>query len=311
MGLAASLIIVAAGLCWPSLANGFVLAELSSDPSVPPEGAETRLPDVTQEVPPCAAGVTFIRNLRYGGDDQNVLDVATAQTRPDSKRPIVVFFAGTSFSNEPNSTSLDAVIEKSMCFAAGNGLVVVHASYRRSPAAVWPAGAVDAASAISWVFENADLFGGNAQEIVAIGYGSGAFHLATLLSHSELQEKDDVIAGVVLLSGVYEPTKDADESERTYTGSDVNVYRTMSAVQGLTEIEEPLVLAWSSSDAPRVVAQSERLQAVLCSVGHCPRTAVLSHPSSLASVFDLDGTSADLHERLRQLIGQLDARGLP
>jgi hypothetical protein len=38
---------------------------------------------------------------------------------------------------------------------------------------------------------------------------------------------------------------------------------------------------------------------------------VLSKPSSPGSIFDLDGASADLHERLRQLIGQIDARGLP
>jgi hypothetical protein len=38
---------------------------------------------------------------------------------------------------------------------------------------------------------------------------------------------------------------------------------------------------------------------------------VLARRSSPASIFDLDGTSANLHERLRQLISQIDARGLP
>jgi hypothetical protein len=38
---------------------------------------------------------------------------------------------------------------------------------------------------------------------------------------------------------------------------------------------------------------------------------LLSKPSSAASVFDLDGASGDLHKRVRQLIGQIDARGLP
>ena len=115
----------------------------------------------------------------------------------------------------------------------------------------------------------------------------------------------------MLVSGIYEPTKDADESERAYLGVDVSTYGARSAVHGLTEIEEPLVLAWSSADAPRYVVQGEMLRKALCDAGHCPRTAVLGKPSSPASVFDLDGTSADLHERLRQLIGQLDARGLP
>ena len=32
------------------------------------------------------------------------------------------------------------------------------------------------------------LFGGNAQEIIPIGYGTGAFHLASFLAHKEFQE---------------------------------------------------------------------------------------------------------------------------
>jgi len=38
---------------------------------------------------------------------------------------------------------------------------------------------------------------------------------------------------------------------------------------------------------------------------------VLTKRGSPASVFDLDGSSGNLHDRLRQLIGQIDARGLP
>jgi hypothetical protein len=38
---------------------------------------------------------------------------------------------------------------------------------------------------------------------------------------------------------------------------------------------------------------------------------VLTTRGNPVSVFNVDGTSANLHERLRHLIGQLDARGLP
>jgi acetyl esterase/lipase len=295
-----------------SLAKNLVLAGLSDDPSAASGAAETPAPVAPpQAASLCPAGVTFTRGLKYAGEDRNVLDVATAQIKPDARRPILVFIAGNDFSSERDSTVPDPLVEKVMCFAASNGLVAAHVFYRLAPAATWPAGARDVAAAISWVFENADLFGGNAQEIIPIGYGAGAFHLATFLSHKEFQDSDDFIAGAALVSGIYEPTKDTDESERAYLGADASTYGARSAVHGLTEIEEPLVLAWSSADAPRFVIQGERLRKTLCDAGHCPRTAVFGKPSSLASVFDLDGTSANLHERLRQLIGQLDARGLP
>jgi acetyl esterase/lipase len=310
--LAASATAAALSIPPLSVAKNLVLAGLSDDPSAASGSAETPAPVVQPlDASLCPVGVTFTRGFKYAGDDRNVLDVATTQTELDARRPILVFIAGDDFSSTHDSTAPDPLIEKVMCFAASNGLVAVHISYRLAPVATWPAGALDVAAAISWVFENADLFGGNAQEIIPIGYGAGAFHLATFLSHKEFQNRDDFIAGAALVSGIYEPTKDADESERAYFGVDVSTYGARSAVHGLTEIEEPLVLAWSSADAPRFVVQGEGLRKTLCDAGHCPRTAVLGKPSSLASVFDLDGTSANLHERMRQLIGQLDARGLP
>ena len=255
--------------------------------------------------------VTFTRSVKYGSDRLNVLDVATDQAKSASKHPVLVFVAGDSFAGEASAASANTVLDRAMCFAARNGLVAVSMSYRLAPAATWPSGAKDVAAALSWVYENADLFGGNAQEIIPIGYGTGAYHLASFLAHKEFQEKDDYIAGAVLVSGIYHPTADAGDAARAYFGADTGVYDSRSAIKGLTQIEEPILLAWSSADAPYFIAQGEKLKDNLCAAGHCPRTSVLSKPSNPGSIFDLDGASADLHERLRQLIGQIDARGLP
>jgi acetyl esterase/lipase len=262
----------------------------------------------TNEVSFCT-GVTFTRRLKYGADAMNVLEVASAQTS-GAKRPVLVFVAGDSFAGGGDAPTLKPLVEQAMCFAARNGLVAFNVSYRLAPAVTWPAGAKDVSAAISWVHDNADLFGGNAQEIIPIGYGTGAFHLASFLAHKEFQEQDNYVAGAVLVSGIYHPTTDI-EGERAYFGTDTSLYDNRSAISGLTKIEEPILLAWSSVDAPAFIAQGERLKQQLCKAGHCPRSAVIATRSSPASVFDLDGTSGDLHERLRQLIGQIDARGLP
>jgi acetyl esterase/lipase len=276
-----------------------------------PAGGDVIPVGLTDEPAISCDNVTFTRSVKYGGDSLNVLDVATGQTKSGGKRPVLVFVAGDSFSGEGNATPANPLLDQAMCFAARNGLVAVSVSYRLAPAATWPSGAKDVAAALSWVYENADLFGGNGQEIIPIGYGTGAYHLATFLAHKEFQEKDDYIAGAVLLSGIYHPTADAGDAARAYLGTDTSSYDSRSAIKGLTQIEEPILLAWSSADPPYFVAQGEKLKDVLCAAGHCPRTAVLSKPSSPGSIFDLDGASADLHERLRQLIGQIDARGLP
>lgn len=289
---------------------------MDDDPRAAPAPIATPVPSASTNSsassdPASCAGVTFTRSLKYGGDAMNVLDVASGQTKSGAKRPVLVFVAGDSFAGGGDAPTVKPLVEQAMCFAARNGLVAFNVAYRLAPAATWPAGAKDVSAAISWVHENADLFGGSAREIIPIGYGTGAFHLASFLAHKEFQERDDYVAGAVLVSGIYHPTTDVGEGERAYFGNDTSTYDSRSAIPGLTKVEEPILLAWSSADAPSFIAQGEKLKKQLCNAGHCPRTAILTRRGSPASVFDLDGESANLHERLRQLIGQIDARGMP
>jgi acetyl esterase/lipase len=267
---------------------------------------------------PCA-GVTFSRSLKYGADDLNVLDVATgdssqASSRDSSQepsRPVLLFVAGESFAGQ-NGTPDIAVQDQALCFAARHGMVGVRVSYRLAPAYPWPAGARDVAAAISWASENIDLFGGNPDEIVAIGYSAGAFHVASLLAHPEFQEHDSGVAGAVLLSGIYHPGADAGTAEKSYFGADTSKYDERSAFPGILNVETPILLAWSARDPPRLVAQGEQLKHRLCdSPTRCPRTAVLKSGSSLSSAFGLDGSSDGLAEPTLELVREIEARGLP
>src|SRR3982751_2155053 len=143
--------------------------------------------------------VTFSRGLRYGESEANVLDVATsAETKADTPRPVLLFVAGDSFTGDRAAPDLSRQIQdQAMCFAARNGMIGVRVNYRLAPSATWPAGASDVAAALSWVYGNIDLFNGDAREIVAVGYGAGAFHVATLLAHPELQTDRADVAAVV------------------------------------------------------------------------------------------------------------------
>ena len=159
--------------------------------------------------------------------------------------------------------------------------------------------------------EAVTLFGGDPHAIVVIGYSVGAFHVATFLAHRELQVTDSHIAGAVLLSGIYSPEADADRGERAYLGADTTLYKARSAFPGIFEVEEPIVLAWSTLDSPGLVAQAENLDKGLCGAGHCPRTALLAGRDSPASVFGLDATDKALAGQMRELVDEIEARGLP
>jgi acetyl esterase/lipase len=258
--------------------------------------------------------VSFTRNIRYGEFDQNVLDVAAASVKDTTAHPVLLFVAGESFAGDGGAgdASTSALADQAMCFAAGHGMVGVRISYRLAPAASWPAGAKDVAAAASWIHQNIDLYGGNGQEIVAIGYATGAFHVASFLAHRELQADDSDLAGAVLVSGIYKPSADDGDGARAYFGDDASKYADRSALPGLLSVQLPLMLVWSAADPPRLVTQGEMLKKLLCnSVSHCPRTKVLKNRETLASGFGPDASDDGLAELTLELVQEIEARGLP
>jgi acetyl esterase/lipase len=282
------------------------------------EGAKPTPADATPDASKACEDVSFSRSLKYGESDQNVLDVATGNSAANSaatvsSRPVLVFVAGESFSDEGAAQDAASALEDAaMCFAARHGMVGVKITYRLAPAHPWPAAAKDVAAATSWIRENADLFGGNPNEIVAIGYSAGAFHVASFLAHPELRERDPGIAGVVLVSGIYRPSADATEAEKSYFGADASQYDRRSAFPGILSIETPILLAWSALDPPDLIAQGEKLRERLCnSPAHCPHTTVLRNRDGLASIFTFDAAGGGLAEPTLELIREIEARGLP
>jgi acetyl esterase/lipase len=253
--------------------------------------------------------VTFSRGLRYGESEANVLDVATSATKADTPRPVLLFVAGDSFTGDRGAPDLSRQIQdQAMCFAARNDMIGVRVNYRLAPSA---AGATDVAAALSWVHGNIDLFNGDAREIVAVGYGAGAFHVATLLAHPELQTERADVAGVVLVSGIYRAGKEASDSEKAYLGPDATQYDKRSAFPGILNVDVPIVLAWATDDSAGIVAQGETLKKTLCGAGHCPRATLLRSRDGIAAAFGLDGSGDSLAEPTLLLVKQLEARGLP
>jgi acetyl esterase/lipase len=258
--------------------------------------------------------VLFTRDLRYGEFDQNLLDVATVSSKDTALRPVLLIVAGEAFTGDGGAgdASAGALQDEAMCFAARHDMVGVRMSYRLAPASPWPAGAKDVAAAASWIHQNIDLFGGNAQEIIAIGYAAGAFHVASFLAHREFQPDDSDLAGAVLVSGIYQPSVDGGDGERAYFGTDASKYTERSALPGLLSVQMPLMLAWSASDPPRLVTQGETLKQLLCnSVAHCPRTRVLKTRDSPASGSGTDTSGSGLAELTLELVQEIEARGLP
>ena len=277
------------------------------------EGSDSPTTGAAPDSAKSCEGVTFSRSLKYRDNDQTVLDVATADFQGGVPRPVLLFVAGENFAGENGIPDFTGPLQDAaMCFAARNGMVGVRMAYQLAPANPWPGGARDVATAISWIRDNIDLFGGNRQAIVAIGYSVGASHVASYLAHPELQVRGHGVAGVVLVSGIYRAGPDATAAERAYFGDDASKYEERSAFPGIARIETPILLAWSVLDSPRLIVQGEKLKDFLCSVpAHCPHTRVLESREGLSSVFALDVSSGSLAEPTLELVRVIEARGLP
>lgn len=304
------------GVVAPIVKIGLVADESSSQAAdAPPPAIEAASPPVavTPDQANSCERVSFSRSLKYGESDLNVLDVATVEPKEASRRPVLLFVAGESFAGESNTPDAAASLQdEAMCFAARNGMVGVKMAYRLAPASPWPAGTLDVAAAASWVHQNIDLFGGNPEEIVAIGYSAGAFHVASFLAHPEFQARDSSVAGAVLVSGIYRLSADASATEKSYFGTDTSKYEERSAFPGILAIETPLLLAWSILDPPHLVAQGEKLRELMCkSPAQCPHMTVLKDRADLASVYGRDAFNGGLAAPTLELVREIEARGLP
>jgi acetyl esterase/lipase len=277
------------------------------------ESAVPRSADAIADEAKSCEGVSFSRSLKYRENDQNVLDVASSDSRGAASRPVLLFVAGESFSGENGVPDFTGPLQDvAMCFAARHGMVGVRMAYPLAPDNPWPGGARDVAAAIAWIRENIDLFGGNRDEVVAIGYSAGASHVAGYLAHPEFQQGGPNVAGVVLVSGIYRLGADATAAEKAYFGADASQYDDRSAFPGIVRVETPILLAWSVMDSPQVIAQGEKLKEFLCNVpAHCPHIKVLDSREGLHSVFSFDIASDSLAGATIELVREIEARGLP
>jgi acetyl esterase/lipase len=273
-----------------------------------PSGQKQAVPSVASPAERNCAGVSFAKNLKYGPAESNVLDVANlADNQAAQPRPVLVFVAGDSFVEQTDSKNSSALLNQAMCIAARNNLVAVKISYRLAPKHQWPAAARDVAAAVSWLNDNVDLFNGDRNQIIAIGYSVGAFHLASSLAHPDLRIAHSNLAGIVLLSGFYRIGIHSSSAVKAYVGNDAAKYKQSSIFPGILFANDPFLIAWSVKDSRQVVAESEELKALICEArrGVCPRHEVLQDGGSMSSVITLLG------EPIRSLIRQIESRGLP
>ncbi len=113
-------------------------------------------------------GIRRFDNIRYGENERNLLDVYRPKDR-DGKLPVIVSIHGGGW------VYGDKDIMQYYCMSlAEKGFAVVNFSYRLAPEYKHPVPLEDANKIFYWVFENADTYGFDTNNIFAVGDSVGA-----------------------------------------------------------------------------------------------------------------------------------------
>jgi acetyl esterase/lipase len=245
---------------------------------------------------PQDAGAKVTRDISYGPDDRHRLDVF--QPVDAAPRPVVVFVHGGGFIAGDKGAEGVPFYNNVGAWAVRSGFVGVNITYRLAPQHAWPCGAEDVARAIGWVAGHIGGHGGDPGRIVVVGQSAGATHVAGCIAgHGG---SFPAPAGVVLLSGIYEPDAfKPDPVPEAYFGTDRGEYARRSAVLGLARTSVPCLFTISEFDPPvfqrQLAAVFETRTAV---TGRCPEVLWLPGHNHFSTSMQIGGPHDTLGPQL-------------
>lgn len=239
-------------------------------------------------------GVKVTRDVKYGPDARNLLDVFTPETAT-GPLPVFVFVHGGGYVGGNKRTGDSPFYDNFALFAAKNGMVGVNATYRIAPKNPYPAAPEDIAAATKWITANIASHGGDPSRVFIVGHSAGAAIVAQFLAAA----KDAGVKGALLISGTYDFTSfPAAPIIKQYLGDDMSKYKAASTVVALMNSRLPIFLAWSEFDPPAILKQSEILNANLCIKGRCPDRLFLKGHSHMSEAYSVNTDDRQLTDAM-------------
>jgi acetyl esterase/lipase len=252
------------------------------------------------------AQIKVVRNVRYGTDARNLLDVFSSQSTT-SPKPVLIFVHGGAFTRGDRRTGDSPFYDNVHLWAVRNGMVGVNMTYRLAPQNTWPAAQEDIRAAIGWVQQNISASGGDPKRIILMGHSAGAAHVAQYIAHAELHtQPNGGIAGGVMISGIFDTTTAENNPPlQAYFGKDTSLYAARSALPGLIASKVPMLLAYAELDPEDFHKQSEQLNAALCQAGRCAELFKLIGHSHMSELYAVNTADTSFTEPLRRFLARL------
>ncbi len=243
-------------------------------------------------------GVNVTRDIAYGPDPLNRIDVFTSGPAPAGKT-VVMYVHGGGFERgdkrQPNSPFYDNL----MLWAVQQGMVGINFNYRLAPKNTWPAAHDDMAAAVRWVQANVAQYGGDPNRLVLWGQSAGASLIAGYLAHPQFHPAaGHGVKAAVMNSGFYEN----DRGESAYFGTDPKELKERSSVEGMKKLTTPMFISHTEVDLPDAITQADGVKQALCDAGRCPTYVVFKDHSHISQGYSVGTTDVSVSGPVLQFI---------
>ena len=147
---------------------------------------------------PPYTGVSITRDVSFGPDPKNVLDVF-APEKGGGNRPVLIYVSGGAGNKQQGGPNGDVFYDNIMLWAVKSGMVGVN--MQRRPGEAWDDPAKDVGLVVRWVHQNISKHKGNPKRVFVWAQSAGNVPVSTYVGHPELYGPDGVgIKGVVFMS---------------------------------------------------------------------------------------------------------------
>ena len=262
-------------------------------------------------------GVAIARDISFGPDPKNVLDVV-AKEKGGGSRPVLIFVSGGPGNKQQGGPNGAPFYDNIMLWAVKNGMVGVN--MQRRPGEAWDDPAKDVGRVVRWVEQNIAQYSGNPGRVFLWSQSAGNIPVSTYISHPEFHgAKGAGVKGVVFMSPAPfdilpatppktepnppcgQPTPGAAAAAPAGPGggngqagggrgnaatapADTATQLARSNLPGLIKSNVPFLLSSAELDPPALVAFAETFRDQLCKAGRCPTYQVLKDHGHISEV---------------------------
>jgi hypothetical protein len=254
-------------------------------------------------------GISIARDVSFGPDPKNVLDVFTGE-EIGGARTVLIYVSGGPGNKQQGGPKGDVFYDNIMLWAVKNDMVGVN--MQRRPGQTWDDPAKDVSLLVQWVNQNIARYKGDPARVFIWSQSAGNVPVGTYIGHPEFYGPKGVgVKGVIFMSapgfnilpvtapqaGGIPPCRQPDGTERPFAepGRGAAPVRpnaapelTQSNLPGLIKAKLPFLVSVAELDPPSVITFAETLRDQLCQAGQCPTSLVFKDHSHISEVMSPD-----------------------